>query len=130
MICTLNVNRVISILRDYNDIVGIGSKTETPILFVSRVQEVDVEQAAYKFFYPRLLSALSSDVHFDIWIRQQGLAARSPRREFQNSLVTRIWFNAQHVFAPEVKILMERGDFDMNYIRSINYPHEFKDVHK
>jgi hypothetical protein len=124
----INVDKVVSILKDYNDLIGIGSKTESPILFVSRVQEVDVEQATYNVFYPRLLSVLSSDVWFEFWIRHQGLAARSPRREFQNSLVTRIWFDAKNVFAPEVKVFMERGDFDMKYIRSINYPHEFKDI--
>jgi hypothetical protein len=122
----INVDKVISILKDYNDLVGTGSKTKPPILFVSRVQEADVEQATYNVFYPPLLS-VSSEVCFEFWIRQQGLAARGPRREFPNSLVTRIWIEPWEKV--QVRVLMERGDFDMNYIRSINYPHEFKDIY-
>jgi hypothetical protein len=125
-----NVNHVMTILKEYNDIVGIGSKTTTPILFVSKVNEVDVVRASYKTFYARLLSVLSSDVYFDFWVRQQSFNKRIPRAEFPNSLVTRIWFDARNVFAPEVKVLMERGDFDMKYIHSINYPHEFKDIYR
>ena len=128
--CRTNVDKVVSILEDYKDIIGIGTKTETPILFVSKVQEVDIEEATYKVFYPRLLSALSSDVYFRFWIRQQSLSHRNPQRCFANSLVTRIWFNSLNVYAPRVDVLMDRGDFDSSYIRSINYPHEFNDIYK
>lgn len=123
-----NVAKVVSNLQDYHTLIGIGSYTKTPILFVNRVQEVDVSEASYKYFTPRLLSVLSSDVWFEFWVRHQSLTKRNERKLFPNSLVTRIWFDARNAFAPSVKVLMEKGDFDMNYIRNINYQHQFEDI--
>jgi hypothetical protein len=128
IVCPTNSAKITSIFNDYNSLVRLNSYPKTPILFVSQVQEVDVVEASYKYFTPRLISVLSSDVWFEFWVRQQSLSKRNDRKLFRNSLVTRIWFDSRNVFAPSVRVLMERGDFDMNYIRSINYQHQFEDI--
>jgi len=126
-----NINKVLSILQDYDDLVNVGSKTETPILFVTRnVQEADIVSATRQMFYPRLLNVFSQGVYFEFWHRQQRQAKWTGQHLFSNSLVNRIWFDARDSSRPIVQVLMERGDFDMRYIRSVNYPHDFKDVYR
>jgi hypothetical protein len=132
LVCPTNVARITSTLNDYDSLVKMHSYTKKPILFVKQVQEVDVVEASYKYFTPRLLSVLSSDVWFEFWVRclrntneNKKLSWPAP---MPNLTITRIWFDSRNVFAPSVKVLMERGDFDMNYVRSINIQHQFEDI--
>lgn len=132
LVCPINVAKITSILKDYDSLVKMHSHTKTPILFVNRVQEIDVVEASYKYFTPRLLSVLSSDVWFEFWVRCIRNMNENKKPSWpapmSNLMITRIWFDSRNVFAPSVKVLMERGDFDMNYIRSINYQYQFEDI--
>lgn len=125
-----NVSKVIECLSQYS--VYNKPFTNTPIIYLTETKEIDNVYAIDYFLRDKFVSNAPRKpqyVEFQYYTASMSFAESDVMNKcFKNRLLTRIWFDRLSKSHPEVRILMERGNFPYEYIRSINRPHTFENA--
>lgn len=125
-----NVHKVIECLSQYS--VYEKPLTSTPIIYLSDTKEIDNVYAIDYFLRDKFVSNDPWEpqyVDFKYYTASMRFAKTDlMSRSLPNRLLTRIWFDRQSKDYPEIRVLMERGNFPYHYIRSINRPHTFENA--
>lgn len=125
-----NVSKVINCLSQHS--VYKEPITSTPIIYLSETKEIDNVYAIDYFLRDKFVSNDPWEPQY-VDFKYFTMSRTFPKPDltsqcFTNKLLTRIWFDRQSQRYPEIKVLMERGNFPYQYIRSINLPHTFENA--